>query len=67
MSEIFKDYERAVENTTKIADRCKLEIKFHEPHLPYYTKLPEGLSNLDYLKLLVNQGISKNIKILQVK
>ncbi|MCW6678110.1 DNA polymerase III subunit alpha [Anaerococcus sp. NML200574] len=62
MSEIFKDYERAVENTTKIADRCKLEIKFHEPHLPYYTKLPKGLSNLDYLKLLVNQGISKKYK-----
>ncbi|MFO3667955.1 DNA polymerase III subunit alpha [Anaerococcus kampingiae] len=62
MSEIFKDYERAIENTTKIADRCKLEIKFHEPHLPYYTKLPEGLSNLDYLKLLVNQGISKKYK-----
>lgn len=62
MSEIFKGYERAVENTTKIADRCKLEIKFHEPHLPYYTKLPEGLSNLDYLKLLVNQGISKKYK-----
>lgn len=62
MSEIFKDYERAVENATKIADRCKLEIKFHEPHLPYYTKLPEGLSNLDYLKLLVNQGISKKYK-----
>ena len=62
MAEIFKDYERAVENTTKIADRCKLEIKFHEPHLPYYTKLPEGLSNLDYLKLLVNQGISKKYK-----
>lgn len=62
MAEIFKDYERAIENTTKIADRCKLEIKFHEPHLPYYTKLPEGLSNLDYLKLLVNQGISKKYK-----
>ena len=62
MSEIFKDYERAIENTTKIAERCKLEIKFHEPHLPYYTKLPEGLSNLDYLKLLVNQGISKKYK-----
>ncbi|WP_297689832.1 DNA polymerase III subunit alpha [uncultured Anaerococcus sp.] len=62
MAEIFKDYERAVENTTKIADRCKLEIKFHEPHLPYYTKLPDGLSNLDYLKLLVNQGISKKYK-----
>ena len=62
MAEIFKDYERAVENTSKIADRCKLEIKFHEPHLPYYTKLPDGLSNLDYLKLLVNQGISKKYK-----
>lgn len=59
MKEIFKDYDRAIENTQKIADRCKVEIKFHEPHLPYFTKLPEGLSNLDYLKLLVNEGISR--------
>src|SRR5699024_2343472 len=59
MAQIFKDYERAIENTQKIADRCKVEIKFHEPHLPYYTKLPQGLTNLDYLKLLVNKGISE--------
>lgn len=58
MATIFKDYERAIENTRKIADRCNVEIKFHQPHLPYYIKLPEGLSNLDYLKLLVNEGLS---------
>lgn len=59
MAEIFKDYEGAIENTQKIAERCKVDIKFHEPHLPYYTKLPQGLTNLDYLKLLVNEGISE--------
>ena len=59
MAEIFKDYEGAIENTQKIAERCKADIKFHEPHLPYYTKLPQGLTNLDYLKLLVDDGISE--------
>ncbi|WP_296113247.1 DNA polymerase III subunit alpha [uncultured Anaerococcus sp.] len=59
MAEIFKDYEGAIENTQKIAERCKVDIKFHEPHLPYYTKLPQGLTNLDYLKLLVNEGINE--------
>src|SRR5699024_7897575 len=59
MATIFRDYERAIENTQKIAERCNVEIKFHEPHLPYYTKLPVGLSNLDYLKLLVNKGLTE--------
>lgn len=59
MAEIFKDYKNAISNTQKIAQRCKVEIKFHQPHLPYFTKIPEGLSNLDYLKLLVNQGLSQ--------
>ena len=62
MGEIFEDYERAIENSNKIADRCEVKIEFHQPHLPFYTKLPKGLSNLDYLKILVNEGISKKYK-----
>lgn len=59
MKEIFADYEDALTNTKLIADQCKLEFTFHEPHLPYFSKVEEGLSNLEYLKKLVEQGLIK--------
>lgn len=59
MEEIFADYEDALTNTKLIADQCKLEFTFHEPHLPYFSKVEEGLSNLEYLKKLVDQGLIK--------
>lgn len=59
MEEIFADYEDALTNTKLIADQCKLEFTFHEPHLPYFSKVEEGLSNLEYLKKLVEQGLIK--------
>lgn len=59
MDEIFSAYEGAIENTQKIADACNLEIKFHEPHSPYFSKAPEGLSNYEYLEKLVGEGLSK--------
>ncbi|MDY3006172.1 DNA polymerase III subunit alpha [Anaerococcus porci] len=62
MKEIFKEFPRAYENTKIIADRCNVEIKFHEPHLPYFTKLPKDLSNLEYLKKLVYKGLKRKYK-----
>lgn len=59
MEEIFADYEDDLTNTKLIADQCKLEFTFHEPHLPYFSKVEEGLSNLEYLKKLVDQGLIK--------
>ena len=59
MHAIFKDYERAIENTNKIADMCNVEIEFHNPHLPYFSKLPEGMTNLDYLTQLVDEGLAR--------
>lgn len=59
MEEIFAGYEDALTNTKLIADQCKLEFTFHEPHLPYFSKVEEGLSNLEYLKKLVDQGLIK--------
>lgn len=59
MEEIFADYEDALTNTKLIADQCKLEFTFHEPHLPYFSKVEDGLSNLEYLKKLVDQGLIK--------
>ncbi|EEB36935.1 DNA polymerase III, alpha subunit [Anaerococcus hydrogenalis DSM 7454] len=59
MSEIFKDFPRAYENSQKIADMCNVKLEFHNPHLPYFTKVPENMTNLDYLKYLVNKGLAK--------
>lgn len=59
MNELFKDYDNALENTQKIADQCNVEIEFHNPHLPGFTKLPEGMSNKKYLRYLVNKGLCK--------
>ena len=59
MHAIFKNYERAIENTNKIANMCNVEIEFHNPHLPYFSKLPEGMTNLDYLTQLVDEGLAK--------
>ncbi|SUU92615.1 DNA polymerase III subunit alpha [Anaerococcus octavius] len=59
MTAIFKDYERAIENTNKIADMCNVEIQFHNPHLPYFSKLPENMTNLEYLTQLVDEGLAK--------
>ena len=59
MRSIFKDYDRAIENTNKIAEMCNVEIDFHTPHLPYFIKLPENTTNLEYLTNLVDQGLAK--------
>ncbi len=59
MHAIFKNYERAIENTNKIADMCNVEIEFHHPHLPYFSKLPTDMTNLDYLTQLVDEGLAK--------
>ena len=59
MYAIFKDYKEALENTNKIAQMCNVEMEFHHPHLPYFSKLPDGLSNLEYLTQLVDEGLSQ--------
>ena len=59
MYAIFKDYERALENTNKIAEMCNVEIEFHHPHLPYFSKLPDNMTNLDYLTQLVDEGLDR--------
>lgn len=62
MEEIFKEFPRAYENTKKIADMCNVNLEFHKPHLPYFTKVPKNMTNLDYLKYLVNEGLVKKYK-----
>ena len=56
MAAIFPENKDALENTIKIANRCNVEIKFHEQHLPEFT-VPEGYTHEDYLKKLALDGM----------
>ncbi|MBS6921349.1 DNA polymerase III subunit alpha [Anaerococcus vaginalis] len=67
MEEIFKEFPRAFENTQKISAMCNVNLEFHNPHLPYFTKLPKDTTNLEYLKILVKEGLIKKYKNLDEK
>ena len=67
MEEIFKEFPRAFENTQKISAMCNVKLEFHNPHLPYFTKLPKDTTNLEYLKILVKEGLIKKYKNLDEK
>lgn len=58
MEQIFKDLPAAIENTTKIADKCNLSIKFNQYLIPVF-KTPNGESSKDYLKQLCVEGLKE--------
>ncbi|MEG0108368.1 MAG: DNA polymerase III subunit alpha, partial [Lachnospiraceae bacterium] len=49
---------QALENTQKIADRCKVEIEFGVTKLPKYD-VPDGKTSWEYLNELCFQGLQK--------
>ena len=58
MYELFPEDEEALQNTAKIAERCKVELEFGNLHLPEYT-VPEGYTNKSYLKELILEGLGE--------
>ena len=58
MLSLFPYAKKAVENTQKIADRCNVEIKFHERKLPKFP-LNDGIDSFDYLKNLCEKGLKQ--------
>ncbi len=55
MYAIFKHIPESLENTSKIADRCNLEMTFGKLHLPKFTP-PQGFTNGAYLRKLCEEG-----------
>ncbi|MBQ6986105.1 MAG: DNA polymerase III subunit alpha, partial [Oscillibacter sp.] len=55
MSALFSSYEDALENTSRIAERCNVEFTFGTYHLPEY-QLPPGYDSFSYLKELCDIG-----------
>ncbi len=58
MESLFKNQSKALENTVWIGNRCNVELDFDTLHLPEY-KVPDGYTNVEYLKLLSLNGIEK--------
>ncbi len=59
MRELFPYAPQALENTQKIADRCRVEIEFGVTKLPKYD-VPEGYTSWEYLNKLCHDGLKKN-------
>lgn len=58
MRDLFGFIPEAIDNTAKIAERCKVEITFGEYHLPEYP-VPEPISATEYLKKVCEEGFHK--------
>ncbi len=58
MNGSFLDIPEAIENTTKIAERCNVEIILGKWHMPIF-EVPDNLNADEYLKQEVYAGLNK--------
>ena len=58
MAELFPYAPEALENTCRIAERCHVEIRFHELKLPKFD-VPEGYTSWTYLQELCRKGLEE--------
>ena len=61
MLELFNDIPEAIENSSKISDRCNLTIELGKWHMPIFA-VPDGKSAAVYLRELTHAGLHKRYK-----
>ena len=59
MAAIFKNYEGAIENTHKIAERCNVEFEFGVRKLPHFD-VPNNENHLDYFRRQCYKGLYRH-------
>ena len=59
MASIFKNYEGAIENTHKIAERCNVEFEFGVRKLPHFD-VPNNENHLDYFRRQCYKGLYRH-------
>ena len=57
MTEYFKAFPDAIENTVKIAEKCNVEFEFGNTILPNYDVPPEYKTHYDFFKELCEKGL----------
>ncbi len=60
MEGLFGHYPEAIKNTLEIAERCNLELRFEEHHLPRF-KPPTGELLDPYLEKTVQEGLERHL------
>lgn len=60
MQELFSDIPEALEQTTKIAEQCNVEIDFKTKHYPVY--IPPTLNNASYTKEEQNAAVENFLR-----
>ncbi len=58
MERIFGNIPEALENTQKIANRCKVDFDFETRHLPSF-EVPDGKESFEYLCSLCRDGLAE--------
>lgn len=58
MRELFGIYEGALENTLKIAEKCRFDFEFGVTKLPKFTA-PDGEDNTEYFVRLCREGLKR--------
>ena len=66
MRELFQDHSEALAHTLEIADRCNLELRFDEKHIPRIS-VPQGESLNSTLEKLAREGLEKRLLSLREK
>src|SRR3990167_1137847 len=61
MEALFAEVPVALYNTIDIAERCQLELKFDEIHLPHYQP-PQGYTLDSYLEELAQKGLQRRLE-----
>lgn len=60
MRAALPSYPEALENTQEIVDKCDVEIRFGEKHLPGFTA-PGDMANAEYLRTLSYDGLNRKM------
>ena len=60
MRMLFSQYEGALENTVRIADRCSVEFDFNTLYLPKFP-CPDGKDSVTYLCELAKRGFAERV------
>ena len=60
MRMLFGQYEGALENTVRIADRCRVDFDFNTLYLPKFP-CPDGKDSVTYLRELAERGFASRV------
>jgi DNA polymerase-3 subunit alpha len=64
MGALFGEHREALTNTVEIADRCNLELRFEEKHIPKIT-VPPGESLNSTLEKMAREGLERRLLAFQ--